>query len=278
MEGFYYKLYIPVESEEHQEIILAMIADEEISAVEQDDSGLTIYHESAEVLDRAKSTAESLPFLDSELSIEQLPLENWNKKWEESFQPIIVGNFCGVRASFHEPLEEVKHEIIIDPELAFGTGHHETTYMMMQQMELLDFAGTKVFDFGCGTAILAILAHMLGAEDIYGIDYDEQAIKCAHDCIQLNDTDTIRLEACVITDTPVEQYDIILANINRQVLLDSAEELNKRLAPEGVLVLSGLLVEDEPIITERYDQVGFEKVSKINKGEWISLKMKHGRK
>jgi ribosomal protein L11 methyltransferase len=166
----------------------------------------------------------------------------------------------------------VEHEIIINPELAFGTGHHETTYMMIDQMQEMDFKDKSVFDYGCGTAILAILAERIGAKPIYGIDIDEQAIKCAHDCLRLNDANYIRLDAGTIEDVQ-DTYDIILANINRNVLISTAEAIKALVAQDGLILLSGILREDLEMVLGKYQETGFSLKKTVKKGEWCSVLM-----
>ena len=172
------KLEIQCSAEDHQNILIAYADQAGLDGIEQTTSGLIIHSDRSDAITAYIEQIKILPFITSESIIQsEVPKENWNKQWESSFQPIRVGEFCGVRAGFHEPLHHVDHEIIINPELAFGTGHHETTYMMIEQMKDIDFQDKVVFDYGCGTAILAILAERLGAKTIHGIDIDEQAIK-----------------------------------------------------------------------------------------------------
>lgn len=271
-----YQLSISLNDEELQDIAIAVLSTLDITAIEQQDDGLEIYDESVELLEQAKLALSDLPFIDeSSLSVIEIENKNWNAEWERSFQPISVGSFCGVRASFHESLD-VEHEIIINPELAFGTGHHETTYMMMDQMSRLDLSGARVFDYGCGTAILAILAKMLDSSYTLAIDYDPQSIKCAQDCLELNDVDNIDLRVGTIDTVEESHFDIILANINRNVLLEVSQKLYDRQAESGYLILSGLLQKDEQQITDLYESVGYQKLNVSYKGEWISILMRRG--
>jgi ribosomal protein L11 methyltransferase len=152
---------------------------------------------------------------------EKMPDQNWNAVWESNFQPIQVGTFCGVRADFHPPFDGVKYDLVIQPKMAFGTGHHETTYMMMEQMEKLEWPGKKVLDYGAGTGILAILAAQLGAATIDAVEIEAPACENAIENTERNGTPQVRVIAGTLDAVPKQSYDIILANINRNVILDS---------------------------------------------------------
>jgi len=267
------KLEITCSAEEHQNILIAYADLAGLDGIEQTSEGLIIHSDqSGAILDYIEQIS-LLPFISSDkISLSEVPKENWNKQWESSFQPIRVEQFCGVRASFHKALNDVDHEIIINPELAFGTGHHETTYMMIEQMKDIEFQNKTVFDYGCGTAILAILAERLGAKSVYGIDIDEQAIKCAHECLALNDAQKISLETGTI-DVVQGSYDIVLANINRGVLMNTAEQLHHLTAPDGLILLSGILQEDIELVLAKYVESGFSVIRNLEKGEWCSVLM-----
>ncbi len=265
------KLELLIQDLNHQEILIAFADQIGLDGIEQTEAGLIIHSDNGVAIYQYIETIVALPFLTEErILLTNIPNENWNKSWESSFQPIRINDFCGVRASFHEKLEDVAHEIIINPELAFGTGHHETTYLMIEQMQYFDFQEKLVFDYGCGTAILSILAEQLGARNIDAIDIEEQAIKCAHDCLALNSCSKISLKAGTL-EFITDSYDIILANINRTVLLESADKLLTHLNNKGVLLLSGVLKEDLYLVKERYVSSRF-RVDQVNqKGEWCTI-------
>ena len=267
------KLEIECSAEDHQNILIAYADLAGLDGIEQTADGLIIHSDQSVAISVYIEQISSLPFISSdEINVSEVPKENWNKQWESSFQPIRVEQFCGVRASFHKALNDVEHEIIINPELAFGTGHHETTYMMIEQMKDIEFQNKTVFDYGCGTAILAILAERLGAKSVYGIDIDEQAIKCAHECLALNDAQKISLETGTI-DVVQGSYDIVLANINRGVLMHTAEQLHQLTAVEGLILLSGILQEDIELVLAKYVESGFSVIRNLEKGEWCSVLM-----
>ena len=150
----------------------------------------------------------------------ELPDINWNKEWESNFQPVVIENFCAVRADFHAPIKNVQHEIIITPKMSFGTGHHATTYMMIQQMRQINFLNKYVMDFGTGTGVLAILAKKLGAASVVAIGNDEWSIENAKENFTRNNADEIELR---LAHHPVanKACDIILANITRNVIQEN---------------------------------------------------------
>lgn len=197
-----------------------------------------------------------------------LPTQNWNELWESNFSPISVEDFCGVRASFHKPLLGVQHEIIISPEMAFGTGHHETTYMMMAAMQHLAFEGKRVFDFGCGTGILAMLASKLGATTTLALDHEFPAYENTLLTATLNNINNIEARFGTLDDVSESSFDIVLANINRNVILDSLTTLYEKINPSGFLLVSGFLAEDEPLLRQAAEGK-FEPLRLQQKGKWI---------
>jgi len=202
-----------------------------------------------------------------------VPDKNWNEVWESNFEPVVVGDICCVKADFHDIDPRVKHSITINPKMAFGTGHHETTYMMIEEMAKLDFNGKSVFDFGCGTGILAILAEMMGAQSIYGVDYDQRSVDNSIENKNVNEMSKCHFELDDSVEIPANKYDIILANINRKVLLNHAEVLSLVIEPEGDLLLSGILQEDQSMVLDRYKANGFTVGEVHHKGEWICVKL-----
>lgn len=195
---------------------------------------------------------------------------NWNQQWESSFEPVVVDSFVAVRASFHQPIAGVQYQIIVTPKMSFGTGHHATTYLMMKEMEALDFIEKKVFDFGTGTGILAILAEKLGAKNIFAIDNDEWSITNAAENIVQNNCVAITVEQYSTIPLP-NKYDIILANINLNVITANIMAL-KAIANDGcTLLLSGFLKENEIELKETIKQAGFQYINTVQKGNWIAM-------
>ncbi len=199
-----------------------------------------------------------------------VPQQNWNELWESNFSPMQVADFVGVRANFHQPMQGLQYEIIITPKMSFGTGHHATTYMMMQLMQAINFTNKTVVDFGSGTGILSILAEKLGSHDVLAIDYDDWCIENATENIEANNCNQIIIQKA---DTAKlnKQYDIILANINKNIILDNLYYLAEDVTLNGQVLLSGLLVEDELDILVATEKLGWIHQKTIVKGIWIAL-------
>lgn len=206
-----------------------------------------------------------------EYEIEILLPQNWNEVWESAFRPVIVGDFCCIRADFHEHMENVKYNIVINPKMAFGTGHHATTHMMVDQMSTLNFDNKCVLDFGCGTSVLAILASKMGAKDIDANDIELPAFENSLENITINNVHNIQVFHGGIEIVPFRSYQIILANINRNVLLTHIDELYKRLEPKGYLLLSGVLEQDENMIIDAFTKSNFKHTTTHRKDGWVCI-------
>ena len=197
---------------------------------------------------------------------------NWNQVWESNFQPVTVDEYVSIRAHFHEPVKGVRHEIIITPKMSFGTGHHATTFMMIQMMESTSMEGKSLMDFGTGTGVLAILACKSGASPIIAIDNDDWSIANARENILQNNCASVILKKSSTARLNLV-FDIILANINKNVILDNFTTLAKQLAPSGVLILSGLFTTDEPEILTRAQEQGLTLNQRLAKDNWLALKL-----
>jgi ribosomal protein L11 methyltransferase len=197
--------------------------------------------------------------------------QNWNAIWESNFEPVRVGNFVGIRAHFHPNFEpNVQYDIKITPKMSFGTGHHATTYSVIQLMEEIDFKAKSVYDFGTGTGILAILAEKLGATSVLAVDNDDWCIENATENVQNNDIKRIKIKK-VVSAHQLELFDIILANVNRHILEANMDELTKTAKHESILVMSGLLIEDQEdmINLAELNAWNFIKAKPLN--GWVSL-------
>jgi ribosomal protein L11 methyltransferase len=195
---------------------------------------------------------------------------NWNKKWEEEFEPVVVGHFAGIRAHFHKPLKKVQYQIVITPKMSFGTGHHATTYMMIQLMEQLDFKGKKVLDFGTGTGVLAILAEKMGASGVDAIDNDEWSITNALENCEQNNCVAVKVQKADAISAE-GQYDIILANINLNVILANMSSIASACKTPGIVLLSGFLNTDEQAIIKYSAKAGLTKKTILKKKDWIAI-------
>ncbi|MGQ0740121.1 MAG: 50S ribosomal protein L11 methyltransferase [Bacteroidota bacterium] len=254
---------------EQQELLIAHLSEAGFEGFEQKETELKAFIPE-ETYD--KELLHELAYKYQLSFSEQLiPAQNWNAVWESNFQPVMVDDFVGIRADFHEPVKGVEHEIIITPKMSFGTGHHASTYMMVRQMREIDFSGKTVFDFGTGTGILAILAEKLGASSVVAVDNDEWSISNALENFGRNSCKKIKLLTAGFMPK-ADKYDIILANINKNVILENFNSLAGSLLPGAILLLSGLLGADEIEITEKAAAYQLKKVDRQERNNWISLR------
>ena len=197
--------------------------------------------------------------------------QNWNAVWESNFEPIRVGDFVGIRAHFHPEFEpEVAHDLKITPKMSFGTGHHPTTFSMIQLMQRINFKAKTVFDFGTGTGILAILAEKLGAQKVLAVDNDDWCIENATENMLNNASKVITIEK-VESALQKDHYDIVLANVNRHIIEANMDELTQIGKPGGILVLSGLLIEDQLDIVELAASKGWQFQEAQSLNGWVSV-------
>jgi ribosomal protein L11 methyltransferase len=193
---------------------------------------------------------------------------NWNQQWEESFEPVLVDDFVAIRAGFHPSIINVEHEIVITPKMSFGTGHHATTYLVMQAMRSLDIAGKTVIDFGTGTGVLAILAEKIGASELLAIDNDDWSIENAKENIAQNNCTKIVIEKGDVFPTD-KKYDIILANITLNVILANLSFITSAAKPGTKILFSGFLKNDEATLIEALEKQNLNYLSSSQKGEWM---------
>ncbi len=201
----------------------------------------------------------------------EIEQQNWNAEWEKNFHPIRVGDRCMVRAPFHAK-EEVTFDIVIEPKMSFGTGHHETTYMMLQHILNTDFEGKSVLDMGCGTGVLAILAKMKGARSADAIDIDEWCYLNSLENVERNNCADIQVFQGDSSLLKGKKYDIILANINRNILLEDIPIYANSLNKGGALFLSGFYLEDLDAISSKCAAHGLEFEKNLEKNRWVSAK------
>jgi len=262
----YYKISITAPPDK-QDIIIAILSELDYDGFEQEAFSLKTYQ--AEEDFEEKTLQQLADQLDFSYKTKLIPNQNWNAIWEANFQPIQINDFCAVRADFHPHFPNVQHEITVNPKMAFGTGHHETTYMMMEQMEAIPFKNKKVLDFGCGTGILSILAEKLGASSIIALDNDPLSTDNTKENIMVNQSSNIDVQLGILTDTGENDFDIILANINRNVIFDTLSLLFQKIKKEGIILFSGILEADERLLKEKAQQVGFSILDTVHRGEWI---------
>jgi ribosomal protein L11 methyltransferase len=202
-----------------------------------------------------------------------IPDQNWNEEWEKHyFKPIVIGEDCVIHSSFHTNVPKAAYDILIDPKMAFGTGHHETTSLMIGELLKIDVQGKSFLDMGCGTAVLAILASMKGAVDILGIDIDEWAINNALENIRLNNTSEIDIQlggAELLEKAP--DFDIIFANINRNILLADMHAYVRKMGKGSLLFMSGFYESDIPVIRGKAESFGLTYLGFVTKNNWVAV-------
>ncbi len=274
MANTYLGYHFTIEPKElGSEILIAELGELPFESFVESEFGVTAYIQkqfwNEDLLDDLYILKSSEFFIT--YTVEEIEQVNWNEEWEKNFDPIDVDGKCHVRAPFH-PKTDAEFDIVIEPKMSFGTGHHETTHMMIQHLLDMDVKGMKTLDMGCGTAILAILAEMKGAAPIDAIDIDNwcylNSIENAerNNCTQISvyEGDAALLEG--------KKYDLIIANINRNILLNDMQQYVDCLNKDGVLLLSGFYEEDIPAIDESCTAKGLTFVKKLQRNNWVSLK------
>lgn len=278
----YYELtftYVsPIEASILNDVLAAELGEIGFESFTENENGLqgyisdTIYN--VEVL---KEKLASFPLENVEIRYTESLVESkdWNEEWEKNyFKPIRIDKDCIIRASFHEDEPGYAYTIIIDPKMAFGTGNHETTYLMISEMLKLDLNGKELLDMGCGTAVLAILARMKGAARVVAIDIDQWAYDNALENIRLNHTDEIQVALGGAEQIPATgQFDLVFANINRNILLADIRHYNACMKPGALLYMSGFYVQDIPAIEEECNRNGLALLSHTEKNNWVAVKV-----
>ena len=255
------------------ELLLAWLSDSAFDTFEETPEALIAYLPSRADMADAEQMLTTLQ-TDYGFSWDKqfIPAQNWNALWESNFEPVIVGDFCAVRADFHPPQANVKHELVINPKMAFGTGHHETTWMCLAALERLPVEGARLLDYGCGTGILAILAARLGAASIEAVDIEDESYRNSLENSAMNAVSDQIIARCGTLDA-VEgrNFDGILANINRHIILDSLPRLAELVRTGGWLLVSGILHDDETVVTTAAQAAGFTQVRTDRRGNWLCI-------
>ena len=218
----------------------------------------------------------NFPLPDTQITytVQEVEDKDWNEEWEKNFfQPIVIGDRCCIHSTFHKDTPQTEYEILINPQMAFGTGHHETTSSIINELLDADLKGKSVLDMGCGTSILAILASMRGADPITAIDIDDWCVNNSRDNIELNGISNITVE---LGDANLlkgrEPFDVIIANINRNILLADMAQYAACMHSGSELYMSGFYVQDIPAIQEKAESLGMEFIHHREKNNWAAVK------
>ena len=266
--------------EEECDIVAALLADVGFESFVPDEKGVSAYIRK-ELFDKpaTSSALAAYPF-NGELQMEEAELiqgQDWNSEWEKHyFQPIVVGDRCVVHSSFHKEYPKAEYEIVVDPRMAFGTGHHETTSLMLERLLSYPLEGRKLLDMGTGTGILAILAAMRGAVHVAGVEIDEPAYLNAVDNAGINGVDLDLRLGGVETVTECAYFDYVLANINRNIIIADIDKYARSLRQGGIMTLSGFYVEDIPFVEEAGKKCGLAPVAFFEKRRWACLCLEKG--
>jgi ribosomal protein L11 methyltransferase len=242
------------------------------SFVEEED-GITAYIPAEEYEDDLLAGVHILQSEDFQITYSKGEIEqvNWNEEWEKNFSPILVDDICSVRAPFH-PEPDTEFDIVIEPKMSFGTGHHATTHMMIQHILKNDWKDKAVLDMGCGTGVLAILTSLKGAKFVDAIDIDNWCYQNTLENVGRNDCDNINVEEGGAELLQDRKYDMILVNINRNILLRDLPIYRDCLNDGGNLFLSGFYEEDIPVIKEACESIGLKYVNHLERSNWVAIK------
>lgn len=255
------------------EILIAELGAIGFESFVENETGVTAYIQKE---DWSKDVLNDIFVLSSNefnITYERREVEqtNWNEEWEKNFKPIQVDDLVSIRAPFHEN-PNLKYDIVIEPKMSFGTGHHETTHMMVQHLLNIDLEGKKVLDMGCGTGILAILAQMKGAKPVDAIDIDNWCYLNSLENVERNGCENITVfegDASLLID---QKYDVIIANINRNILLKDIKKYVSCLNEKGIVLLSGFYKEDISLIENEMNSHNLKLNKTLNRNNWVALK------
>jgi ribosomal protein L11 methyltransferase len=264
----YFEIHIHTASEEKREILTSLLAEEQFESFVETENELLAY---IQINNYSREKVEQIcDQFEMKFAEKRIPDQNWNAEWEKNFEPVLIAGKCYIRAPFHAPRPDYPFEIIIEPKMSFGTAHHETTAMMIEMMMQMDFRGKKVLDMGCGTGILAIIADKMGASEVDAIDNNSWAFNNAMENIKINSAYTVTVKMGDI-DAAGSGYNILLANINRNVLLCHIPEYSKQIQ-KGEMLISGFYEEDLTMIRHAAESNTFVFDRSITKNRWVAAR------
>ena len=255
------------------DILIAELGEAGFESFVENEDGVLAYIQKDDWVEKILEPVEILKneIFNITFQLKEIEQENWNATWEEHFNPIQVGNECVVRAPFHEK-PNVDFDIVIEPKMSFGTGHHETTHMMLQHILDHDFKGKSVLDMGSGTGVLAILTAMKGAKEIDAIDIDNWCYLNAKENVTRNNCEHVEVYEGDSSLLKGQRYDVIIANINRNILLNDIPKYASSLNKNGILFLSGFYMEDIEMISSKCSEVALKFEKNLEKNKWVAVK------
>ena len=258
------------------DVLSAVLGEVGFESFVEQEGGIAAYIQTALYDEEAlKSALDSFPLADTTLTYTYKEAEDkdWNEEWEKNFfQPIVIGNRCVIHSTFHHDVPQAEYDIVINPQMAFGTGHHETTSLIIGELLEAGLQGKALLDMGCGTSILAILARMRGAAPCTAIDIDEWCVRNSLENIELNHVDSISVfqgDASILPDKG--PFDVVIANINRNILLNDMKHYVARMNPGARLFMSGFYTDDIPAIREEAERNGLRFVHQKEKNRWAAV-------
>lgn len=259
-------------SQVNEDILIALLSEHNFDSFWQKDEQLKAYIPSGLFIDKniQKINNELEKIMKLEWEVKEYEEKNWNEIWESNFPYILIGNDCIVKAPFHIDTPKVKYEIIIEPKMSFGTGHHATTSLMIELILETELKDKTVLDMGCGTGILAILASLKNSGRITAIDYDEWAYNNTLENIQKNNCKNIEVIKGDVSTIPDTRFDVIFANINRNVLQDDLSSYVSHLNENGIIIISGIMLSDKEIIWQKAKELHLQSTHIIKKKEWVA--------
>lgn len=266
-------------TETANDILAAVLGDAGFESFVEQENGIAAYVQK-DLYDEAtlKATLEEFPLPGTkiEYSFAEAEDKDWNEEWEKNFfQPIVIGDRCVIHSTFHHDVPQAEYDIVINPQMAFGTGHHETTSLIIAELLESDLEGKSLLDMGCGTSILAILARMRGAAPCTAIDIDEWCVRNSLENIELNHVDNISVFQGDASSLEGEgPFDVVIANINRNILLNDMKQYVRCMKPGAELFMSGFYVEDIPMIRTEAERNGLHFVHHREKNRWTAVKFK----
>lgn len=264
-----FKDHIP----EHQEILIAELSELDFDSFVEDEAMLKAYiSDPLFSKEKVESLRVQYPDIPFQYEIKNMENINWNAEWEKHFHPILINDTCYIRAPFHEPEPEAEYEIIIEPKMSFGTGHHATTSLMIEYILATDCFGKTVLDMGCGTGVLGILTRMKNAQHVDFVDNDDWAfLNTAENCGRNDITGYDVFKGGIEAIPGDKTYDIILANINRNILLEQIVHYARWMVKDGMLLLSGILRDDEEVIRKEASVNRLQYIGQKSKQDWLAM-------